>query len=200
MKRSFSHIAPNLGYLSSDVIAHNGGFTNIIKKSINPRMKEIKYPNNLKLIREHRRLSQEALAELVGTTKGQIYKLEAGERKLSHPWMVRLSAPLKCNASDFIDDPSKLDLDSQNQPVHDTDIAINFALKAMINEIISIKKSAKQSLRNEFLYALEHLDQADLPGAVVVMTDLMEHVSEKSPPKMPEKMRQLLQLAPVGSA
>lgn len=58
--------------------------------------------NRIKEIRELRGISQEKLAELTGTSRSQIVKLERGERRLSQDWMERLAAPVGCAAADFI--------------------------------------------------------------------------------------------------
>ena len=46
--------------------------------------------------------SQERLAEKVGTSQPQIKRLEAGERRLTHEWMVRLARALGCLPTDII--------------------------------------------------------------------------------------------------
>lgn len=51
--------------------------------------------SNLRLARDVSGLSQEALAELVGTTQVQIGRLEAGKRKLTKEWAERLAPHLK---------------------------------------------------------------------------------------------------------
>ncbi len=62
----------------------------------------MKYPNRIKEIRDERGLSQEQLADRLNTSRGQVYQLEKGLRKLSHDWMVRLSKALHCDPEDFI--------------------------------------------------------------------------------------------------
>lgn len=62
----------------------------------------MKYPNRLKEIREDRHLSQEQLADKLNTSRGQIYQLEKGIRKLTQPWMMRLASALDCLPEDFI--------------------------------------------------------------------------------------------------
>lgn len=63
-----------------------------------------KLKNRLQSLRMDRGLSQEALAELVGTNKGQISKLERSERRLSNTWLERLAAALQCHPLELIDD------------------------------------------------------------------------------------------------
>lgn len=52
--------------------------------------------NRLRELRDGKGLSQEQLAEMVGTRKQQISKLENSERKLSAEWMERLAPYLDC--------------------------------------------------------------------------------------------------------
>jgi transcriptional regulator with XRE-family HTH domain len=58
--------------------------------------------NRIKEIREKANLTQEALAELVGTTGNTISRLELGEQQLTQHWMEVLSDKLDCNPADFI--------------------------------------------------------------------------------------------------
>src|SRR5690242_9035566 len=51
-------------------------------------------PNHLKAWREFRKLSQEDLAEKVGTTASQISMLETGDRGLSAKWLRKLAPAL----------------------------------------------------------------------------------------------------------
>lgn len=64
--------------------------------------------NNIKKLREERGLSQERLARLVDTSGPQIHRLENGDRKLSHDWMVRIARALDCEPVDLISEPSQL--------------------------------------------------------------------------------------------
>ncbi|WP_417449580.1 XRE family transcriptional regulator [Kordiimonas sp.] len=50
--------------------------------------------NRLKEIRERKGLSQTELADAIGTTQGQIYKLESGSVRLSDVWLERLAPVL----------------------------------------------------------------------------------------------------------
>lgn len=70
------------------------------KRGISP---SIKFPQTyLRELRERRGLSRQQLADLAGTNKEQIYKLERGERELTPRWMVRLAPHLDCEPADFI--------------------------------------------------------------------------------------------------
>jgi transcriptional regulator with XRE-family HTH domain len=60
-------------------------------------------PNLIKELRVRAGLSQESLAEQVGTTFQQISRLERGQRDLSLEWMERLAPPLKVRPAGLID-------------------------------------------------------------------------------------------------
>jgi transcriptional regulator with XRE-family HTH domain len=62
--------------------------------------------NNIRHFRELRGVSQKELAELVGTSQPQIYRLEKGERRFSDYWMQKIAAHLDCTPSDLISDPA----------------------------------------------------------------------------------------------
>ena len=60
--------------------------------------------------REYRRLTQEDLADRIGTTKGVISLLESGERRLSDKWLRRLAPVLDVQPGWLLDyDPESLD-------------------------------------------------------------------------------------------
>lgn len=59
--------------------------------------------NNIRRIREARGLSLENLAQLCGTDRSQVWRLEAGQRALTQSWMERLAKALACNPADLID-------------------------------------------------------------------------------------------------
>jgi len=57
--------------------------------------------NRIREWRERKGLSRAKLGELVGTSLGQIQKLELGERRLTQEWMGKLAAHLDCNPVDL---------------------------------------------------------------------------------------------------
>ncbi|HSV28777.1 MAG TPA: helix-turn-helix transcriptional regulator [Candidatus Omnitrophota bacterium] len=62
--------------------------------------------NRIREIRQDRGLSQEQLADKVGTTKAQISKLEKSQRRLTDQWMRRLAVALECHPGElFADTP-----------------------------------------------------------------------------------------------
>lgn len=73
-------------------------------------MDKARDPNHLKAWREFRQLTQQQLADAVGTTKAVISLLEAGERQLSSKWLRRLAPPLQTRPGFLLDfDPDDVD-------------------------------------------------------------------------------------------
>lgn len=59
--------------------------------------------NNLKALRLERGLSQPRLAEMMGTTKNQLIKLEKGERRLTAGWIERAAKALDVSPGRLVD-------------------------------------------------------------------------------------------------
>jgi transcriptional regulator with XRE-family HTH domain len=69
-------------------------------------------PNYLRAWREFRKMTQEKLAESVGTNANMIQYLETGERGLSAKWLRRLAPALDTTPGMILDhDPNELDSD-----------------------------------------------------------------------------------------
>ncbi len=69
-------------------------------------------PNHLRAWRLHRHLTQEALADKIGTTKAVIGNLENGDRGLSDKWLRRLAPALGTTPGYLLDhDPGDLPTD-----------------------------------------------------------------------------------------
>jgi imidazoleglycerol-phosphate dehydratase len=58
--------------------------------------------NTIRVLRKQIGLSQQALAQRIGTTGQQVGNLEAGRRKLTQDWMERLAAGLQCAPADLL--------------------------------------------------------------------------------------------------
>lgn len=56
----------------------------------------MQHPNRLAELRKKAGLSQDALAEALGTGRSTVVKLEKGERELSIEWMERIAPKLNC--------------------------------------------------------------------------------------------------------
>jgi transcriptional regulator with XRE-family HTH domain len=65
-------------------------------------VEDVLMPNRLKEIRTKRKLSQQQLADLVGTSNPQIGRLENGQRKLTREWAERLASSLNCTAAEIM--------------------------------------------------------------------------------------------------
>jgi imidazoleglycerol-phosphate dehydratase len=62
--------------------------------------------NTIRALRKQIGLSQQALAQRIGTTGQQVGNLEAGRRKLTQDWMERLAAGLDCAPADLLSSAS----------------------------------------------------------------------------------------------
>jgi transcriptional regulator with XRE-family HTH domain len=60
-------------------------------------------PNHLKAWRDYREMTQQGLAEAVGTSQHQIAYLEGGERALSAKWLRKLAPALKITPGFLLD-------------------------------------------------------------------------------------------------
>lgn len=58
--------------------------------------------NAIKVLRTRKKWSMQRLADAVGTTKSQIYKLEAGDRRLTAEWMTKIASALGCEMSELL--------------------------------------------------------------------------------------------------
>lgn len=70
--------------------------------------------NRIKVLRESRGLSLEALATKVGATNQQISLLETGKRRLTVDWLYRLSKALKCHPWEVVDDDAPKPLEPRD--------------------------------------------------------------------------------------
>lgn len=59
-------------------------------------------PNRIREWRHAKKISQQKLADMAKTTKGQINKLETGTRRLTQDWMERLAPHLGVSAGDLL--------------------------------------------------------------------------------------------------
>lgn len=66
------------------------------------KAEEKKYPNCIREIRMMKGISAYKLAEMIGTSKDQIEKLQKGERRLTDSWLKRLSEALGCTKAELL--------------------------------------------------------------------------------------------------
>src|SRR3954467_4490243 len=71
--------------------------------------------NHLIEWREAKKLSQEQLAEAIGTSKATISRLEGGQRGLSQKWLEKLAVALDCQPGQLLASP-----DAANRPTGPT--------------------------------------------------------------------------------
>tara|TARA_B100000941_G_scaffold286830_1_gene261014 strand:+ start:117 stop:470 length:354 start_codon:yes stop_codon:yes gene_type:complete len=60
------------------------------------------FPNGIRTCRKRAKLTMTELAERAGTSRSQIYKLEAGERQLTLEWMQRLAKAIGCTLEELL--------------------------------------------------------------------------------------------------
>lgn len=78
-------------------------------------------PNNLKLFRERKGMSQQELAALVGTTKTSIYRIESGRQELSVKWQRKFAEKLNCTIEQLMNhsmqEPPAIHADYVSEPL-----------------------------------------------------------------------------------
>lgn len=91
-----------------------------IRESVNAPVRELSYladmddktPHYLKEWRKFRRMTQQELADALGTSKSVISDMERGELQLSPKWLRRIAPVLETQPGHILDhDPESLDSD-----------------------------------------------------------------------------------------
>lgn len=96
----------------SSTLVHVFGNAPVHTTRYNARMDEKRPPHYLREWRKHAGLTQEQLAEAVGTSKSQISELERYNLQLSPKWLIRLAPVLKTQPGFILDhNPDDLDND-----------------------------------------------------------------------------------------
>jgi len=82
-----------------------------------------KFPNRIKVMRKTRKWTQTDLAEAMRppTSKGQIYQLETGKRRLTQEWMYRIAEAIGCRPEELIVDAGSVQV--AQVPVYSFDMA-----------------------------------------------------------------------------
>lgn len=184
---SMRHYVPNMGDMSRGDLTHLGAYSNVPKEGISNYMK---CPNRLKELREAAGLSHEKLAKLAGTIRGQIYKLETGERKLTHTWMIKLAPHLHCNPEDLISVKS-------SNPISDAEVALTEAVKVMMQIFLYLGVASPESFINAFGAYRADYQKKNLLGGALVMEQLIAYASEEPRHSEQEVLGRLLKLHPV---
>lgn len=91
---------------------HNNGNAPVHAQYYKRRMTNERPPHYLKEWRKHRGMTQEQLAEAVGTSKSQISELERFNLQLSPKWLRKLAPVLDVQQGHILDhSPDDLDTD-----------------------------------------------------------------------------------------
>jgi transcriptional regulator with XRE-family HTH domain len=86
--------------------------------------------NRIREFRERSGLTGEELAERIGTSSAQIYKLETGQRRLTQAWLEKLADALGCRAVDLIENVPRFGPDDVADMLNELDPAIGMAMVA----------------------------------------------------------------------
>jgi len=78
--------------------------------------------NRIREIRKSKGLSEVAVAEMVGTSREQIGRLERGERQLTQKWMNRIAAALHVRPSDLLHTASLAELTDEVEHVEESEL------------------------------------------------------------------------------
>lgn len=126
------------------------------------RMIRRQIPNPaLKRLREERKLTQDALAKLVGCRQADIAKLESGRRPTNAIWATRLAEVLGVSPRDLFPDGDLVStvggIDQDRQRV-----ALTIALRIVAHERPSNPEAAASDLATAIYEILSELDRAGL--------------------------------------
>ena len=100
------------GFGKAQVCGARNDFPTTLLQTANMKMEKNAGPNFLGAWRRFREMSQEELAERIGTTKAVISLLESGDRPLSAKWLRKIAPVLDATPGHLLDhDPSTLPAD-----------------------------------------------------------------------------------------
>jgi phage repressor protein C with HTH and peptisase S24 domain len=152
------------------------------KKRRQARSRRMK--NRISEIRNARKISQDRLAELVGTGRSQIVKLERGERRLTVEWMERIARALQCEPAELllrktttVGLPRKLGteayaaMDSQQKSDVDFRLA-NIPIPSLGARDVPIRGIAAGGIRGGFQLGAETIDYAPRPPALTTTKNI----------------------------
>jgi transcriptional regulator with XRE-family HTH domain len=80
----------------------------LVSSNSAPSHNTTRMKNRIRELREAAGLSQDALAEKLGTIRGTISKLEQGKMTLSQDWIMRISKVFRCDPGDIISNNKKI--------------------------------------------------------------------------------------------
>lgn len=147
------------------------------KKRRGARSRRMK--NRISELRNARKISQDRLAEMVGTGRSQIVKLERGERRLTVEWMERIARALQCDPAELllrktttVGLPRKLSavantpMDTLQSPDVEFRVA-NIPIPSFGAKDVPIRGIAAGGLRGGFQLSNDIIDYAPRPPALV---------------------------------
>jgi len=98
-------------------------------------------------------LSQEFVAESIGTSSQQIGKLERGEARMTIDWLRKLSVPLQCRVVDLLAPTDK----GEPQPQPEKSPALP------LREVVRLADLVRRTLRSYYSLARERFDNPPAP-------------------------------------
>lgn len=181
---------PNRKHYASDFVSNIGS---IKTHGISPEFRRMK--NFIKKLRLDADWSQQRLANEVGggCTKATIMKLESGQMGLTTEWMGRIAKALKCSPCQLIEENYRT-----TEDLRASEAALVYAIKEIMSMLLGQKRPTKKNFINDLGFALNHY--RDLPGAALVLEDLLAHAVGEPHQEEQQTIRKLLQLAPPKSA
>lgn len=126
--------------------------------------------NRLRELRLERGLTQEVLADKIGTNAGQINKLESGTRRLSDVWISKLATALHCTPAEFFGETGQRNIPvmgevpggdlitALSQPPEDF---IQFSSKRTNLRALRVRGNSMSRLAPDGMYVVVDFDETD---------------------------------------
>jgi|ERR1700741_39959 len=140
---------------------------------------------------------QTDLAKLIGRSPAVITNLFNGSRSLQIEEVEKLAEHYEVS-TDYI--LYGRDLVNSQENLRDSELALAYALKEIIDILLNRKRATKKVLIDDFTYALDRYQGAALPNAALLMVDFLAHVKDEQRQGEQQAIRKLLELAPPKSA
>lgn len=130
--------------------------------------------NRIKEIREAAGLTQEELAEKVGTTGNHIWRLESGGTKLTHEWMTRLAEALACTPADLIANVVAAEVSAEVEEVEGTPVSAAIAHRGLHIYRVTQRSVINAGIKPGDIITVDESEQAiaGLKGLEVVLVEI----------------------------
>ena len=130
--------------------------------------------NRIREIRDAAGMTQEELAEKVGTTANHIWRLETGRTNLTHEWMSRLAEALNCTPADLIANVLVAETEQEVEPVEMDAVASAIAMRGMRVYRVLAKSVVKTGIQVGDVITVDETDRAidQLKGMEVVLVEI----------------------------